>query len=398
MKQKKWIFVLVLIMIVAPACGGKKGSDVKAAAPAKVANAVKETDLTTLTLTPEAVARLGLETAKAEVRAVPRVLRIGGEIIARPGSKVVGAAPSAGVVLAPKGRSLPLPGTRVARGQAILRLLPLPADKDLTGARNDLDVKQAQFDAASAKAKRAEELIKDKATSEKAVEEARAEQAAAEAVLKAARARWQLLSAGPTDAAAEDLSTLTLVSPVEGVIERLEVASGQTVPAGTILFEAASLAPVWVRVPVYVGDAASVDSKAPAMIEVFGTPAGAAAVEAPPVQGPPLSDSGSASSDLYYELLNRDGAFRIGQKVGATLALRGTADGLVVPWSAVVFDMHGGAWVYVRTAANVFTRTRIELRHVVGHLAVLSRGPKAGAEVVSVGAAELFGTEFGAGK
>jgi hypothetical protein len=54
--------------------------------------------------------------------------------------------------------------------------------------------------------------------------------------------------------------------------------------------------------------------------------------------------------------------------------------------------------LYVRTAPTVFSRVRIELSHVVGGLAVLRRGPAAGTDVVSSGAAELFGTEFGAGK
>jgi RND family efflux transporter MFP subunit len=390
--------LLVLGMAVVTGCGGKQSSGSKAEPPAKVANAVKETDLTTLTLTPEAVLRLGIETVKAEVRAVPRVLKLGGEVIARPGNEAVVAAPAAGVVLAPRNGPPLLPGAHVSRGQIILRLLPLPPDKDLVGARNDLEAKQKQFEAAQAKARRTAQLLEDKAASEKANEEAQAELAVAEGALKGARARWQLLNGGPTDAAADDLSTLNLVSPVDGVIQKREVASGQTVPAGAILFEVASLDPVWVRVPVYVGDVASVEPKAPAEIEVFGTPPGAKPASARPVQGPSLSDAGAVSADLFYELANGSGQFRIGQKVGARLVLSESAEGLVVPWSAVLFDMQGGAWLYVRTAPTVFSRVRIELSHVVGGLAVLRRGPAAGSDVVSSGAAELFGTEFGAGK
>ena len=43
-------------------------------------------------------------------------------------------------------------------------------------------------------------------------------------------------------------------------------------------------------------------------------------------------------------------------------------------------------------------KTRIDLRAVIGGDAVLESGPVPGAEVVAVGAAELFGTEFGVGK
>lgn len=298
----------------------------------------------------------------------------------------------------PKDRTIPLAGATVARGQAVLRFLPLPADKDLTSARNDLAVKEAQLEAAAATARRAAELLPDKAASEKAVEQSRAELAAAEAAAKAARARWQLLSAGLSDAPVDDLSTLAFVSPFDGVVERLDVAAGQVVPAGTVLFEVADIDPVWIRVPVYVGDLYSVDPKAAAAIQVFGRPGQNEVIHASPVPGPPRSDAQAASSDLYYELRNRDGAFRLGQKVGVTLVMSDAAGALAVPESAVLYDMQGGAWVYVRTAPATFVRTRVEIRYAAGGFAVLGRGPGAGTEVVTAGAAELFGTEFGAGK
>ena len=392
------LLVPALVMVTAAGCRGRDKSGTKAAPPAKVENPVKESDLTTLTLTPEAVARLGIETVRAEVRPVPRALRLGGEIVVRPGNRAVIAAPSAGVVLSPKDRPLPLAGAKMRRGQAVLRFLPLPADKDLSGALNDLAVKEAQLEAASSKARRTAELFTEKAASEKAVEESRSELAAAESAAKSARARWQVLSAGPKDAVVDDLSTLALVSPFDGVIERLAVAAGQTVPAGAALFEVADVDPVWLRVPVYVGDLSSVDRASAAVVHVFGGVEETAGIPASAVQGPPLSDAGSASSDLFYEVPNADGTLRIGQKVGVTLVLKGAADSLAVPESAVLFDMQGGTWVYVRTAPTVFVRVRVEVRDIVHGFAVLGRGLRAGAEVVTAGAAELFGTEFGAGK
>ncbi|MDH4197427.1 MAG: hypothetical protein OEW05_08485, partial [Candidatus Aminicenantes bacterium] len=155
-----------LVILLLAACGGKDGAAAKAA-PAKVDHPVKEADLTTLTLTPQAVERLGITTAKAEVRAVARVLRLGGEIVARPGSEATVAAPAAGVVLAPDKKPLPLSGAKVTRGQHILSLVLLPPGTDLVGARNDLEVKKIQYDAVAAKARRAEELLQDKAVSEK---------------------------------------------------------------------------------------------------------------------------------------------------------------------------------------------------------------------------------------
>ncbi|MBK9756239.1 MAG: hypothetical protein IPO88_22630 [Nannocystis sp.] len=68
-----------------------------------------------------------------------------------------------------------------------------------------------------------------------------------------------------------------------------------------------------------------------------------------------------------------------------------------MPWPAVVHDTTGGTWVYVQVGAQQYARRRVELLRVVGELALLSRGPEPGAQVVVAGAVELYGTEFGAG-
>ncbi len=69
-----------------------------------------------------------------------------------------------------------------------------------------------------------------------------------------------------------------------------------------------------------------------------------------------------------------------------------------MPWAAVLHDIHGGQWVYEQIAPQTFVRRRIAVDRVAGTAAVLSRGPKPGSQIVTDGAAELFGTEFGVGK
>jgi len=69
-----------------------------------------------------------------------------------------------------------------------------------------------------------------------------------------------------------------------------------------------------------------------------------------------------------------------------------------VPYSSILYDMYGSAWVYQNTEPQVYVRRRVELNYVLDELAILTRGPAVGARVVSAGAAELFGTEFGVGK
>ena len=64
----------------------------------------------------------------------------------------------------------------------------------------------------------------------------------------------------------------------------------------------------------------------------------------------------------------------------------------------MLYDAHGGTWVYQKAGAHAYHRRRVEVKTVVDSLAVLAGGLEPGTEVVTDGAAELFGTEFGIGK
>ena len=123
--------------------------------------------------------------------------------------------------------------------------------------------------------------------------------------------------------------------------------------------------------------------------------AGAETRTAKPVVAPFSADPESVTADLFYELSNTDLSYRPGQKVSVTLTLKDSSESLVVPYSAILYDMYGSAWVYQNTEPRVYVRRRVELHHVLDDLAILSRGPAIGAKVVTAGAAELFGTEFG---
>jgi multidrug efflux pump subunit AcrA (membrane-fusion protein) len=101
--------------------------------------------------------------------------------------------------------------------------------------------------------------------------------------------------------------------------------------------------------------------------------------------------------DVYYELDNDDGKLYPGQKLAVTVPLRGQLKSLIVPSGAILYDIHGGAWVYEQTDAHVYARRRISVEYVAGETAVLAAGLEPGSKVVTDGAAELFGTEFGVG-
>ncbi|MCB0577737.1 MAG: hypothetical protein KDD10_00305 [Phaeodactylibacter sp.] len=69
----------------------------------------------------------------------------------------------------------------------------------------------------------------------------------------------------------------------------------------------------------------------------------------------------------------------------------------VVPYSALLYDVQGRAWVYVNPELNTYTRHEVGVDFIQGDKAVLNAAPPPGTPVVSVGAAELYGTEYEVG-
>ena len=81
-----------------------------------------------------------------------------------------------------------------------------------------------------------------------------------------------------------------------------------------------------------------------------------------------------------------------------SVAVERRQERLVVPAGSVLVDANGDYWVYTRPEALAFVRQEVALDRFEGADALLTDGPEAGTQVVTLGAAELFGAEFGIGK
>ncbi|RIK78055.1 hypothetical protein DCC62_08335 [candidate division KSB1 bacterium] len=66
----------------------------------------------------------------------------------------------------------------------------------------------------------------------------------------------------------------------------------------------------------------------------------------------------------------------------------------IVPTAAVVYDQNGNTWVFKSPDSLVFVRERVSVEYIDGERAVLVEGPEDGAQVVTVGAANLFNDAF----
>jgi RND family efflux transporter MFP subunit len=273
-------------------------------------------------------------------------------------------------------------------GRATLSATQADVEGQVNSARTQVELTRIALD-------RAKRVLKEGAGSQRQVDEAQAAYDVATKTLDAASVRLAVLRKVVGDAESGTAAPITIEAPENGLLRSVSALPGQTVPSGAALFEVIDVSTVWVRVPLPVGDLDAIDRTAPAQVGKLSAPPGTKLPTARPVAAPPSANPLAATVDLYYEMPNTDGKLFPGQRLGVTVPLADARESLAVPWSALVFDIHGGTWLYEQSGPHRYTRRRAVVGYTVGDNAVLSSGPPAGTQVVIAGAQELFGAETG---
>lgn len=356
--------------------------------PAHVEHPIDEVDLTRVRLTEQAVARLAIQASEVTNYEGTARRRVGGEVIIPPGHVLTITAPVAGVVRVSEAI---VPGVAVHAGDNLLRLVPLaPVDRD-TRARASREVEAARANLAAAEARlaRTQALAAERAGSQRAIEEATATRDIAVADLNAAQARAQAMRSEPL---LSDVSMRVRV-PEDGVVRAVTFAPGQAVAAGAPLLEIVATRELWVRVPVASSDVRRLAVEGQAEVSSLSSPAQGGVIGRP-IAGPPTSTPLAGTIDRYYALDAASATFVPGERVLVSLPLLETAHATAIPFSSVFYDPTGTAWVYLCEAERSYRRARVDVLRRDAEQAVLARGPDVGTCVVSVGAAELYGSEF----
>lgn len=373
----------------------------KSHTPATVNKIVKEEDLNTITLSEEAEKRIGLTVAPIEKKPLRRVRVYGGEVAVPIGRTVLVAAPLTGVLKVPPSGEV-RGGQTVKARQAVFQLMPLltpdgraTLSASLADTEGQVNNAKTQVQLTTIALDRAKRVFKEGAGSQRQVDEADAAHNLAIKTLDAVMARQAILNKVVGDAESGTAAPIVIEAPGDGLIRTISALPGQTVPSGAALFEVIDISTIWIRVPLPVGDLDAIDSTMPAQIGKLSASSGTKLQTAQPVSAPPSANPISATVDVFYEMPNPDGKFIPGQRVGVSVPLADGATNLTVPWAAVVFDIHGGTWVFEQLGEYRYARRRVVIGHSVGADAVLAGGPAMGTNVVTAGAQELFGAETG---
>ncbi len=393
--------VVAALGVLLAGCGARPAAEHKAP-PAEVEALPGESQLTRITLTPEAVQRLGIATAELASRVVDPERWVAGEVFLPTDAVRLLTAPVAATV-APTSE-VPAAGASVAKGETLATLAPVVPPEALANLRaatataeGEIARAEVRLEIATTQRDRTQKLLDRGAISTRLRDEAAAEYDSALASLAAAKqSRDVLLAATPSSQGGS--AQIEIRAPFDGIVRRADAAPGQEVPAGAALVEIVALDRMLVRVALHVGEADLVDPDAPVQVRVAGR-----TLTAKPALAPPAADPLAATVHLFYDVGTAAASLRPGQRVEVGLVQGRGEPRLVAPFSAVVFDAYGGAWIYAQTGPTRFERRRVDIEGVRGAgtadaLAVLVHGPAVGTVVVTAGAPELFGTEFGGSK
>jgi hypothetical protein len=121
---------------------------------------------------------------------------------------------------------------------------------------------------------------------------------------------------------------------------------------------------------------------------------GCAAVKSESVPtGEAAASMEKVGSDLNKLTLTDKAVERLGLTTEKVVKGKGSA--LQVPYASLIYDAAGKTWVYTSPEPRTYIRAAVTVDRISGDAVQLRSGPAAGTEVVTVGAAELFGAEFG---
>ncbi len=189
-----------------------------------------------------------------------------------------------------------------------------------------------------------------------------------------------------------------LVKPVDveaaigGRVLQVHVVNGQFVLSGDPLWTVTDWSTLWVRVPLFEGDARRISAASVAEVRdpVTGT-----AKAATPIAVPTESKPVTRTIDYYYAIDNSDWRLRVGQSTTVEIPIIEDREVILIPRSAVLYNSFGQASCFVATMENTtFIRTRIELGVRHQDLIEVTRGLDADDDVVVVGAEQLAAEEL----
>lgn len=321
MTSKKIIYAALplSLMLALAACGsGAEENPSNDAAPAAEAKAGEKAEEGKITLSADQIASAGIQTARPMMGG-SGTIELPATIDGDPqGTQVVSAAIGGRVVSLT--RNL---GQSIGRGQT----LAVIESREAASLNAETEAARARLSLANSNLAREQRLFSQRVSPEQDLIAART--AATEARIALRLAQQQVSAAGTGGGG---LNRIGIVAPMSGQVIGRSVVLGQTVAADAELFRVANLSSVSLSLNLQPQDAGRVRPGATVNIKAAGRQATAKVTFVSPAL-----DANTRLVPVIATLDNRDGLWRVGEPVTASVALTGSGgDGAIrVPLTAV---------------------------------------------------------------
>jgi len=368
MTSKKIIYAALplSLMLALAACGsGAEENPSNDAAPAAEAKAGEKAEEGKITLSADQIASAGIQTARPMMGG-SGTIELPATIDGDPqGTQVVSAAIGGRVVSLT--RNL---GQSIGRGQT----LAVIESREAASLNAETEAARARLSLANSNLAREQRLFSQRVSPEQDLIAART--AATEARIALRLAQQQVSAAGTGGGG---LNRIGIVAPMSGQVIGRSVVLGQTVAADAELFRVANLSSVSLSLKLQPQDAGRVRPGATVNIKAAGRQATAKVTFVSPAL-----DANTRLVPVIATLDNRDGLWRVGEPVTASVALTGSGgDGAIrVPLTAVQTE-EGRSVVFVRTKTG-FQATAVQLGDSAGDSVIIKSGLKGTEEIATV--------------
>lgn len=283
-----------------------------------------------ITLTPEAVTRAGIRTARPTLGPLAGVITVPGTVEPNSYNEVMVRSVAAGQV-----RSVTVElGSQVKRGDVVATIhSPELADT----VRQYLSMR-SEFEAAHQRLIRLEGLVKIGAASRQELETTQAEHTRHSTDVESARSKLILLGlsanqiASLTETTPVD-SAVRVTSPRDGVITTRSINTGVNIDASTDLVTVADLGAVWIVANVYERDLARLTVGATATITTAVLNGRRWSGRVTYVDPQLATDTRTAK--VRVDVSNSDRILKFGMYADVAIAVPGSAKALLVPRSAI---------------------------------------------------------------
>ena len=332
-------------------------------------------------LSPEALARIGIKTARASAADASVSIRVPGSVMAN-AYREVKVTPIAGGIVTRIHVEL---GTAVRRGAPLATLF----SAELADAQTKYLSMTAIVDAAHRKLERTRKLVEIGAASRQELEEVTAVHASHATEVEAARQRLLLLGLHQEQVEvlrtpSQVIADIVVPAPMGGVITGRSANLGQVVGTGQELFVVTDLSEVWVSGDLYEQDFETVQVGSEAALTAPAYPG--LTLRGRVTYIDPRVDPQARTAKVRVEVPNVDGRLRLGMYVSILFTTRVAERAVVVPRVAVqTLGERQVVFIPVKDEPGKFIQRSVRIGRLEGDVYTVTSGLRAGEEVVTEG-------------